>query len=426
MDLTQPRRGGRVLFLTSNYPRWAGDTTTPFVHDLAVDLGARGWQVRVLAPHAPGAARDETIDGVQVHRFRYLVPASAQTVCYGGGALVNIRSSPLTRAKIPALVLAEGLATARSLMGGVDLVHAHWVLPQGFVAATTPFRGVPRVLTAHGGDVFGLRGGVLDRFASLALRLADRVTVNSAATEAAVREISGGRAAISRVPIGVDLGRTARSALVNQLRVTYRRGSGPLLVFVGRVVEEKGVEEIVHAVGALTSCLPNITAAIVGIGQHRQRVRRLAEELGVGDRVATPGWADPVDVPSWFAAADVVVAPSKVGPDGWVEGQGLSIIEAMAAGRPVVSTRTGGIIETIIDGENGLLVPPAEPMALAAAVQRLVANPQLAEQIAARARLSVLDRFDRSVTADRIHEIYLELTARRSRAQQGLWQTHRS
>jgi len=108
-------------------------------------------------------------------------------------------------------------------MGGVDLVHAHRVLTQGFVAATTPFRGVSRVLTADGGDVFGLRGGVLDRFASRALRLADRVTVNSAATEAAVREISGGRAAISRVPIGVDLGRTARPALVNQLRVTYRR-----------------------------------------------------------------------------------------------------------------------------------------------------------------------------------------------------------
>ena len=127
------------------------------------------------------------------------------------------------------------------------------------------------------------------------------------------------------------------------------------------MVEEKGVEEIVHTVGVLTSCLPNVTAAIVGTGQHT-----------------------------------------------------------------VVATRTGGIIETIIDGENGLLVPPAEPMALAAAVQSLVADPELAEQIAARARLSVLDRFDRSVTADRVYEIYLELTARRSRAEQGLWQDHRS
>jgi len=127
------------------------------------------------------------------------------------------------------------------------------------------------------------------------------------------------------------------------------------------VVEEKGVEEIVHTVGVLTSCLPNVTAAIVGTGQHT-----------------------------------------------------------------VVATRTCGIIETIIDGENGLLVPPAEPMALAAAVQSLVADPELAEQIAARARLSVLDRFDRSVTADRVYEIYLELTARRSRAEQGLWQDHRS
>jgi phosphatidyl-myo-inositol dimannoside synthase len=414
------------LFVTSNYPRWPGDTTTPFIHDLAVDLGARGWRVRVLAPHAPGASRRESIDGVQVYRFRYLVPARAQTVCYGGGALVNIRSSRLTRAEIPALVAAEWLATARSLLRGVDVVHAHWVLPQGFVATTTPFPGVPRVLTAHGGDVFGLRGGLLDRFAAYALRHADRVTVNSMATEAAAHEISGGRAAITVVPIGADLSRTARPELVTQLRAKYRWGSGPLLVFVGRVVEEKGVEEIVRAVQALASDLPQVTAAIVGAGQHIDRVRCLADELGVSDRITTPGWADPSDVPSWFAAADVVVAPSKVGPDGWMEGQGLSIIEAMAAARPVVATATGGIVETIADGDNGLLVPPGEPLVLAAAVQRLVADPQLAEKIGTRGRLSVLDRFDRSLTADRMHEIYCELTAGRSRARQGLWQTHRS
>jgi phosphatidyl-myo-inositol dimannoside synthase len=402
-----------VLFLTSNYPRWRDDTTTPFVHDLAVDLSARGWQVRVLAPHAPGAARRESLDGIEVHRFRYLIPSGAQTVCYGGGALVNIRTSRITKAKVPALVSAEWVATTRSLIDSVDLVHAHWVLPQGFVAASTPFRGIPRLLTAHGGDVFGLRGGLLDRFAAYALRQADRVTVNSAATERAVREIAGDAVAISRVPFGVDLRRAARPGLVARIRGTYRRGSGPLLVFVGRVVEEKGVEEVVRAVAAMVPNLPQVTAAIVGNGQHLERVRQLAKDLRVSDRVTTPGWADPADVPSWFAAADVVVAPSKVGRDGWVEGQGLSVIEAMAAGRPVVASATGGIVETIVDGESGLLVTPADPLALAVAVERLVADPQEAERIAKRGRETVLDRFDRSVTADRMHDIYRQLLRRR-------------
>ena len=73
---------GRVLCVTSNLPRWAGDATTPFVLHLASDLAGLGWEVEALAPHAEGAATTEVLDGVTVHRFRYLWPASQQTVCY--------------------------------------------------------------------------------------------------------------------------------------------------------------------------------------------------------------------------------------------------------------------------------------------------------------------------------------------------------
>jgi glycosyltransferase involved in cell wall biosynthesis len=407
---------GRVLFLTSNYPRWAGDTTTPFVHDLAVDLAALGWQVTVLAPHAPGAARRERLDDIDVHRFRYLLPETAQTVCYGGGALVNLREARSNKAKLPALVAAEWAATARALGGGFDVLHAHWTLPQGFVAATTPHRRVARVLTVHGGDVFGLRGRALDRFSARALRGMDQVTVASSATEAAVREIAGAGAGVrvTRVPIGVDLGRAPRTELVDELKGKYRRSRGPLLVFVGRVVEEKGVLDIVQAVARLATDLPGVEAAIVGTGQHVERVRQAAAGLGVADRVHLPGWADPQDVPSWFAAADVVLAPSKVGADGWTEGQGLSIVEAMALGRPVVATRTGGIPDTITDGVDGLLVAPGDPGALADAIRRLVDDPTQAARLGTEAAVSVRARFDRSVTAAAMDSLYRAAIDRRT------------
>ena len=102
---------GRLLVVTSNYPRWAGDSTTPFVLDLTRELGERGWAADVLAPHAPGAARDEDLGGIPVHRFRYLLPESAQTVCYQGGALVNLRQEqPFI------LGLASDEAAARALL----------------------------------------------------------------------------------------------------------------------------------------------------------------------------------------------------------------------------------------------------------------------------------------------------------------------
>ena len=287
--------------------------------------------------------RTETLDGVSVRRFRYLLPEAAQTVCYGGGALVNLRASRATKLKVPALVLAEWAATGRALFRSVDLVHAHWILPQGFVAATTPFPRIPRVLTVHGGDVTGLRGGVLDRFSAFTLRRVDHVTVNSSATEDAVRDIVGDQATISRVSMGVDFSREPRPELVRHIRDRYRRGSGPLLGFVGRVIEEKGVEDIVEATALLSAEHPDVSAFIAGAGQHTDRVRARAAEMGVSERVHFPGWIDSADVPSWFAAADVVLAPSRIGTDGWTEAQGLSIIEAMAVGRPVVATDTGGI-----------------------------------------------------------------------------------
>lgn len=405
----------RVLLLTSNYPRWTGDTTTPFVHNLAVDLLERGWSVTVLAPHAPGASVREQLDGVDVHRFRYAVPERAETVCYGGGSLVNVRESRRAALGVPLVVGAEWLAASRQLRTGFDVVHAHWILPQGFVSTATPARGAARIITAHGGDVFGLRGAILDRFARAALTRADAVTVNSKATQREVDTLARGRASVRVIPIGAGTDLTPDAALTERLRKQHRRGDGPFLVFVGRIVEEKGVIDVVTAVADLRRTHPDVTAAIVGAGQHVEQVRTRAAQLGVADCIELPGWADQQDVPSWFASADVVVAPSRIGKAGWQEGQGLSIIEAMGAGRPVVATTTGGIPETITHGETGMLVPPATPDRLADAVRELIADPDRAAIIGEQARDSVMQRFSRQASADSFADLYSELLDRRAR-----------
>ena len=135
---------GRVLCVTSNFPRWSGDSTTPFVLHLAQDLQSVGWEVHVLAPHAPQAARSEIIAGVRVERFRYLWPTRQQTVCYQGGALINLRKHPVNWLKLPALVAAETLAIARTLRAGhYDLIHSRWILPKGDFRDFSYHRGRP-------------------------------------------------------------------------------------------------------------------------------------------------------------------------------------------------------------------------------------------------------------------------------------------
>ena len=214
---------GRICLLTSNFPRWPQDATTPFVLHLAQDLQALGWAVEVLAPHAPGAARREVLDGVPVRRFRYLWPAAQQTVCYQGGALSNLRTRRTNWLKLPLLVFFEWLALMALLARGRhDLIHAHWILPQGFVAVAGAwmFR-IPVVITAHGSDVFGLRGWPMAWFKRFALRRAAAVTVNSSATEAEIPGAVPGGMGRDRGPAVPGL-----AALRLLCRVSRARGPG--------------------------------------------------------------------------------------------------------------------------------------------------------------------------------------------------------
>jgi glycosyltransferase involved in cell wall biosynthesis len=388
--------------VTSNYPRWPGDSTTPFVHDLAVGLVERGWDITVVAPHFPGAAGSEVMDGVRVHRFRYLLPESAQTLCYGGGALANLRSSRTAKFKLPALVAAQWASLVGRLGRRTDLVHAHWVLPQGFVASARISR-VPRLLTAHGSDVMSLRGRLLDGFSRFAMRHADALTVGSSATLRAVASLGADADKVALIPFGVDLRRQPDDALVDRVRSSLVPDGGPLLVFLGRLVEEKGIFDAIEATAIVHSSMPSLRLAVVGAGQDEGRARDLARQLGVEHCTMFAGWAQPAEVPSWLAAADVVLAPS------WREGQGIAILEAMAQARPVVATRTGGVLDAIQDGVTGRLTEPGRPNEVAGAIRDLVANPDHARAMGERASQVVRNRFDWCQTLDAFEDLYLRM-----------------
>jgi glycosyltransferase involved in cell wall biosynthesis len=399
--VVKPLGRGRVLLLTSNFPRWSGDSTTPFVLHLAQDLQALDWAVTVVAPHAPGAAASEELGGVRVERFRYLWPESAQTVCYQGGAMANLRHAPTNYLKLPALVLRQLSTTARRMFsGGYDLLNSHWILPQGFVGTLAARSlGVPHVATVHGGDIFSLRGRLMTACKTMGLRGADVVTVNSSVTRAAVEAIAPALPDLRTIPMGVTVPRRPAPEAVDAVRARYRRGAGPLAVFVGRLVEEKGVGDLVEAMAEIRRDLPDATAVIAGAGQDQARFEAQVEALGLSNSVHFAGWVQPEEVPTLLAAADVFIGPSKRSRQGWIEGQGLTFLEAMLAGTPVVATASGGIVDAVVDGETGFLVPEAAPGAIATAVKRLAREPGVAASVVARARARVLERFTRDATA---------------------------
>jgi glycosyltransferase involved in cell wall biosynthesis len=405
---------GRILCVTSNFPRWEGDSTTPFVLHLAEDLHRIGWQVDILAPHAPGAATEETLSGLHIKRFRYLWPESQETVCYQGGALINLRHNPLDKLKLPALVGAELTAVSQRLLARrYDMLHSHWILPQGFAGMIArTLKAVPHVITVHGGDVFGLQGPMLARAKRAALRSADAVTINSSVTEAAVLELAPDLESVHRIPMGVSTNPLSRNKtrLAERIRSQHRHGAGPLVVFVGRLVEEKGVEDLLQALPMLAQDLPDLAALVIGQGQNRAELENLASTLGITNRVTFTGWVDSKDISAYLAASDVFVGPSRRAKDGWVEAQGLTFLEAMAVGTPVIATRLGGVVDSVRDRETGLLVDERSPEQIADAIRRIASEPELVETVTTRAKHRVTAHFSREASAAAFSQLFLGLT----------------
>lgn len=252
-------------------------------------------------------------------------------------------------------------------------------------------------------------------FKRYALHRADAVTANSSVTKQAVLETAPGTSPIEVIPMGVAPAPHLDEAVVAGLRRRYGGAEGPLLAFVGRVVEEKGVGDLVRAVEVLQGRLPDVRAVVIGEGQHRPAFEKLTARLGLSDRISFLGWIPSGEVPGYLAAADALIAPSRRGPDGWIEAQGLSVVEAMSVGTPVIATRSGGVVDAVRDGETGLLVDERSPGQIAGAVERLVGDHDLVERIGLAAERMVRDRFSQEASARAFSSLFDGLIRRSAR-----------
>lgn len=397
-----------MLVVTSNLPRWEGDSTTPFILTLAKGLASLGWDIDILAPHAPGARTRETLSGIRVIRFRYLWPASLQTVCYGGGALVNLRKRPLELVKLPALVIAEMFAIIwMQWRNPYDAIHAHWIVPQGFVCAVISrlFR-IPLVISCHGSDLTALRGRFVSIFKKIALKKAQVVTTNSKLVTGLVGQLAPNLQHIEQIPMPSEATIDPDQNRVSGIRAQYR-GEGQLLVTVARLVAEKGVDDFLRAVALLDR--QGIHTLIVGDGQDSLDLKKLAADLGLDDRVSFIGWAEPQDVAAYLQAADVFVGLSKSSHEGGGEGFGLTFLEAMHAARPVVATRSGAIDELVQDNVTGIFVPESSPQDAANAISQLLDDPKRAEAMGRAGKQWLGDRFSERAAADRFDQVFRNL-----------------
>ena len=382
----------RLLVLASTFPRWDGDTEPRFVESLSYEL-AEHFDVSVLVPHCRGAARQETLKNgdrkLEVCRFRYCFE-TLETLAYDGGMLSRVRSNPLRLLLLPLFIVAQ-MRTLRRLHReqAFDAIHAHWIIPQGFSIALLRFLRFtlpPVLLTSHGGDLYALRGRFLEEIKRRILSRVDAVTVVSEAMRQYCEEKEFAPGRIDVQSMGVDLD----TAFTPGDSDSPREG----LVFVGRLVEKKGVEYLIDAVAILAPQHPGLTLKIVGDGPLRNSLAGRANEQGVSDRIDFVGAVLNVDVPGYLRSASISVMPSVVAASGDQEGLGLVAVEAMGCGCAVVASDLPAVRDTVIDGRTGLMAKPADAADLADTIGRLLTDASLRQQLAEEGRRHALAHFN--------------------------------
>lgn len=381
--------------LTSTFPRWAGDSEPPFVFELCRRLGA-DFDVWVLAPHAPCAETRETLSGLTVVRFRYFFEWG-ETLAYRGGILANLRNNRLRYLLVPLFLVCQLTALLRLLARKkFDIVHAHWLIPQGLVAIAARLlsRRAPALLcTAHGSDLYGLRGRLFSALKRVVMRRSDTVSMVSQAMKEHAVALGAEPEKISVISMGVDMANTFTPA-----EHPARRNDE--LLFVGRLTAQKGLESLLRALPQVVSARPDITLTVVGRGPQEEHLRALSEALGMARNVKFLGAIANEKLPELYRRAAALVFPSAT-----EEGFGLVCMEALACECPVIASDLPAVRELILNGETGLLFQRGDSNELAHKILSLLADPALCRSMGRTGRDSVTQQFDWQIIAQRYGDL---------------------
>lgn len=332
------------------------------------------------------------MDNLHVVRFAYF-PRRWETLAgQDGGILNRLRANRLNYLLVPFFLLGQTWALVRLLRSERwDLIHAHWLIPQGLVALLARMlcrSRVPLICTSHGGDLFALRSAPLQALKRAVMQACAAVTVVSEAMRAQVLSMGIAPEKVSVIPMGVDL----------QQRFTLDPNGPPRLMhellFVGRLVEKKGVDLLLRALPPILETHPETRLVIAGGGPLEPDLRCLAEGLGLLDRVEFRGMLKQEELPTLYRHATLFVAPFRIARSGDQEGLGLVLVEASGCGCPVICGNVSAVQDVIEDDYTGVLVNPDETAELADAIVKLLSDPQRQERLARQARTRCLESFD--------------------------------
>jgi glycosyltransferase involved in cell wall biosynthesis len=374
----------RILIINSEYPPVGGGAGNASAH-VAQALADQGQEVTVLTcrfDHLPRDTREKGVRVIRVPSLRHSESRSGpgeQLSFMLGAVLGGLR---LIRPWKPDGVIA---------FFGVPSGPTGWVLQKFF--------GIPYVVSLRGGDVPGFRPydfALYHRLIGPVIRMvwrgAGAVVANSEGLRNMAQEFAPDLE-IQVIPNGVD---------GEEFYPVPRSWDPPRLLFVGRLVYQKGLDVLFKALADLKDIDWMLT--IVGDGAEREHLEKQVDDLDLAERVCFAGWVSHDDLLDYYQEANLFVFPSRH------EGMPNALLEAMSSGLPALATRIAGNEELVLDGENGILVPPDDRVALREALRKIISSGDLRKTQGEKARERVLQSYTWEATARAYLTVLRELS----------------
>ena len=354
---------------------WPGGVTAHVAY-LSRELGRLGHQVQVLAPHSPSRECQEA---------ETFVPLGRSVPLPSGGSIARVSLSWWLYRKVRSLLKEEDF----------DIIHLHEPMAPILPLCVLEFSNTVNVGTFHATNnhthLYKLSSLVVKRWHR---RLHGGIAVSPAAHSYVNNAFPGD---YKIIPNGIDVERFTQNAAPWP---RYRDGKTNIL-FVGRLEKRKGLRYLLDAYSRLKWDLPNIRLLVVGSGNPDKECHRILAARGLRD-VEFLGPVSQEDLPRYYATADIFCSPATGS-----ESFGIVLLEAMAAGKPVVASDIEGYASIMSDGRQGILIPPKDSEALSTALARLVQDPSLRQEMGAEGRLTA-EQYRWSEVARRVEDYYYQ------------------
>ncbi len=384
----------KVLFVTTAYQRYKDDVITPWLVKLIAKLQRHGIDTSVFAPSYKGLG-NQIINGVRIYRFRYFL-RRYERLTHEETAVDRIKRGPLYLI-LTVFYLVFGTMSIIRLVKDrrYDIIHVHWPFPHIIFGVFAKSTCRARLYsTFYGVEIRWLKKKFpfLIKPFSIFINKSDKITAISTHTAKELDSIVAQK--IEIVPF---------SAAFEEKKGTVTDARE--IIFVGRLVERKGVKYLIEAMARISDEIPH-RLVIIGDGPEREALQRITKNLNLEGKITFVGRVSDGDLYRYYETCSFLVLPAVYDKKGDIEGLGVVLIEAMSYMKPVIASDAGGITDVVENGVNGLLVPPGDTSALASAIKTLATDDSLRKKMGLKAKAIIDEKFNWNKIVSRLIALY--------------------